>query len=82
MKIDYPKISYPVNKDYFWNLVLLGKELRLLHTMDKTLSTEYVEYIDIPEGEFITASDETESIQELYGDEIIQFHEDRQREWK
>lgn len=37
---------------------------------DTDYQEEYVEYIDIPEGEFIAESDETESIQELYGDDI------------
>lgn len=29
----FPKIPYPVNKDYFLKMVVLGRKLRLLHTL-------------------------------------------------
>ena len=42
LKIDYPKIPYPENALYFWNMVAKGKELRELHTMDVLLATDSV----------------------------------------
>ena len=44
LKIDYPKIPYPDQPDYFWTMVNFGKELRLLHTMEIPLSTKGVSF--------------------------------------
>lgn len=45
LKIDYPKVPYPTNAEYFWTLVALGRELRDLHTMDVSPSTERISFI-------------------------------------
>ena len=34
LKIDFPRVPYPENKDKFWKLVKLGKELRGLHLLE------------------------------------------------
>lgn len=34
LKIDFPRVSYPKNKDEFWNLVPLGTQLRELHLLE------------------------------------------------
>lgn len=34
LKIDYPKVPYPHNDKYFWKIVELGKQLRLIHTQE------------------------------------------------
>lgn len=44
LKIDYPKIPYPNEPDYFWTMVNFGTELRLLHTMEIPLSTKGVSF--------------------------------------
>ena len=33
LKIDFPRVPYPKNKNQFWNLVKLGGELRELHLL-------------------------------------------------
>jgi len=37
LKVDFPRIPYPKDKSYFWRLVGLGDELRLLHLMELDL---------------------------------------------
>lgn len=34
LKIDYPKIPYPNDADYFWKMVKLGGEIRRIHLME------------------------------------------------
>lgn len=45
LKIDFPRVPYPENKNQFWNLVKFGGELRELHLLEseklKTLITTY-----------------------------------------
>lgn len=46
LKIDFPRIPYPKDKDTFWKLVALGEKLRQLHLMDDSslkLITQYPE---------------------------------------
>jgi len=47
LKIDFPRIPYPENTVDFWQLVALGRELRLLHLMEspvlRKLTTGYPE---------------------------------------
>jgi len=48
LKIDFPRIPYPTDKDYFWKLVELGKELRELHLLKSPTVNNYV--TSFPEG--------------------------------
>lgn len=34
LKIDFPRVPYPENKETFWHLIKLGEELRTLHLME------------------------------------------------
>jgi predicted helicase len=36
LKIDFPRVPYPENKGYYEKLVILGKELRLLHLFESS----------------------------------------------
>lgn len=42
LKIDFPRIPYPQNADYFFKVAKLGKELREIHLMDSKQVTEYI----------------------------------------
>ncbi|NPU99961.1 MAG: N-6 DNA methylase [Brevinematales bacterium] len=42
LKIDFPRVPYPDDKDKFWKLVKLGKELRELHLMESPRLDELV----------------------------------------
>ncbi len=45
LKIDFPRVPFTSNRDVFWKLVALGRELRLLHLLESsalsTLMTQY-----------------------------------------
>jgi predicted helicase len=41
LKIDFPKVPYPKDKETFWQLVKLGGELRQLHLMESPLLTKH-----------------------------------------
>lgn len=42
LKIDFPRIPYPANKDYFFNVAELGKKLREIHLMKAPEVKEYI----------------------------------------
>lgn len=45
LKIDYPKIPYPIDAEYFWKMVDFGKSLRNIHTMDEIPDTNSVVFV-------------------------------------
>lgn len=56
LKIDFPRVPFTSNKEVFWKLVALGREIRLLHLMESPkLSTLITQYP-------ITGSNEVEKI--------------------
>lgn len=42
LKIDFPRIPYPQNADYFFKVAKLGKELREIHLMESDKLSEYI----------------------------------------
>lgn len=42
LKIDFPRIPYPANKDCFFNIAELGKRLREIHLMEAPEVKEYI----------------------------------------
>ena len=42
LKIDFPRIPYPENKDIFWSLVKLGSELRQLHLLESSTTENFM----------------------------------------
>lgn len=42
LKIDFPRIPYPEDKKTFWQLVKLGREIRLLHLMESPLMDNFI----------------------------------------
>jgi len=42
LKIDFPRIPYPENKETFWHLVKLGGELRTIHLLDTPIVEKYI----------------------------------------
>lgn len=37
LKIDFPRVPYPTDKEMFWKMVKLGREIRKLHLMESPL---------------------------------------------
>lgn len=41
LKIDFPRVPYPTDKDKFWKLVTLGKQIRELHLLESPKLDDY-----------------------------------------
>jgi predicted helicase len=42
LKIDFPRVPYPINVDTFWNLVKLGGELRQIHLLESPVVNKFI----------------------------------------
>ena len=42
LKIDFPRVPYPKDKDTFWQLVKLGGELRQIHLLENPTVEQYI----------------------------------------
>ncbi len=42
LKIDFPKVPYPKDKDTFWQLVKLGGEIRQIHLLESPTVEKYI----------------------------------------
>ena len=42
LKIDFPRVPYPTNKETFWQLVKLGGELRQLHLLESATVNKFI----------------------------------------
>ena len=42
LKIDFPRVPYPKDKDLFWQLVKLGGELRQIHLLESERVEEFI----------------------------------------
>lgn len=50
LKIDFPRIPYPKDKDVFWNLVELGGELRQIHLLESPIVEDYITVYPVEGG--------------------------------
>lgn len=48
LKIDFPRIPYPENADYFFKVAQLGKQLREIHLLESPVVNEFI--TSYPEG--------------------------------
>ncbi len=42
LKIDFPRVPYPKNKETFWELVKLGSEIRQIHLLESALVDNFI----------------------------------------
>ena len=42
LKIDFPRVSYPKDKEMFWQLVKLGSEIRQIHLLESPTVEKYI----------------------------------------
>ena len=42
LKIDFPRVPYPKDKDAFWHLVKLGGEIRQIHLLESPKAEKYI----------------------------------------
>lgn len=48
LKIDFPRIPFTTNRELFWKLVMLGREIRLLHLMESSKLSSLITQYPIP----------------------------------
>ena len=54
LKIDFPRVPYPKDKETFWQLVKLGGELRQLHLLESPTVERYITQYPIDGDNIIT----------------------------
>lgn len=42
LKIDFPRVPYPKDRDTFWTLVELGSQIRQIHLLESSVVEEYI----------------------------------------
>jgi predicted helicase len=53
LKIDFPRVPYPKDKETFWQLVKLGGELRQIHLFENPIIEKYVTQYPIGGNNFV-----------------------------
>jgi predicted helicase len=54
LKIDFPRVPYPENKETFWKLVKLGGEIRQIHLLESPEVNEYITQYPIDGDNIVT----------------------------
>jgi len=54
LKIDFPRVPYPKDKDIFWQLVQLGGELRQIHLLESPIVEKFITQYPIDGNNIIT----------------------------
>ena len=54
LKIDFPRIPYPKDKDTFWKLVKLGGEIRQIHLLESPTVEKYITQYPIDGNNVVT----------------------------
>ena len=66
LKIDFPRVPYPKNKDTFWQLVKLGGEIRQIHLLESAVVDNYMTQYPI-DGDNIVVKPKFENSPPLEG---------------
>lgn len=54
LKIDFPRVPYPSNKNTFWQLVALGTELRQIHLLESPVVEKFITQYPIDGNNIVT----------------------------
>jgi len=54
LKIDFPRVPYPKDKDTFWQLVKLGGEIREIHLLESPIVEKYITQYPIDGDNIVT----------------------------
>lgn len=54
LKIDFPRVPYPKDKDTFWQLVKLGSEIRQIHLLESATVEQYITQYPIDGDNIVT----------------------------
>lgn len=70
LKIDFPKVPYPVSQDNFWRLVKLGSQLRQIHLLEGSGVYKYATQYPIDGDNIITKIKFEENYEIIHRDTI------------
>jgi predicted helicase len=54
LKIDFPRVPYPKDKETFWQLVKLGGEIRQIHLLESHIAEKYITQYPIDGDNIVT----------------------------
>ena len=54
LRIDFPRIPYPIDQDIFWRLVKLGGELRQIHLLESDVVNDFITQYPINGDDVVT----------------------------
>lgn len=54
LKIDFPRVPYPKDKETFWQLVNLGAQIRQIHLLESTIVEQYITQYPIDGDNIVT----------------------------
>ncbi|HPH99687.1 MAG TPA: N-6 DNA methylase [Chitinophagaceae bacterium] len=54
LKIDFPRVPYPKDKETFWKLVKLGGEIRQIHLLESPTADQYITQYPIDGSNIVT----------------------------
>lgn len=54
LKIDFPRVPYPTNKETFWLLVYLGAEIRQIHLLESPVVNNFITQYPIDGNNLVT----------------------------
>ncbi len=63
LKIDFPRVPYPTNKEKFWQLVSLGGEMRQIHLLESPVVEKYITKYPIDGSNVVTKPQAVETSQ-------------------
>lgn len=71
LKIDFPRVPYPKDKDTFWKLVHLGSQIRQIHLLESPVTEEYITEYPIDGDHIVTKVRFEENYEIIDGDSIL-----------
>jgi predicted helicase len=73
LKIDFPRVSYPKDKDTFWHLVKLGGEIRQIHLLESPVVEKFITQYPIDGDNVVSKVRFEENYEIIDGDKITQI---------
>jgi predicted helicase len=70
LKIDFPRVPYPKNKETFWQLVELGSQIREIHLLESSVVEQYLTEYPIDGDNVVSKLRFEENYEIIDGDSI------------
>jgi predicted helicase len=70
LKIDFPRVPYPKDKDTFWHLVKLGGEIRQIHLLESPIVEKFITQYPIDGDNVVSKVRFEENYEIIDGDKI------------